>query len=299
MKRILLIATLSIIILIAIAIILGSFFTTPSASIFNFSNKIAVIPIKGDIMSESPAFSATFSAEEIVERIDMANADPTVGAVLFDIDSPGGSIVSTKQIVYKIRSLEKPSVAYIGEMGASGAYYVAAATDYIVADDDSITGSIGVISIVPNIEGLLEKLGINVKVLKEGEFKSMADPFHELTEEEEEILQTILKEAFEAFKADILEFRGDKLDESSFNEIADGRILSGRQALEANLIDMTGTKEDAINKAAELAGIEGKSILKYYPKKEFTFFDLFTISGYAFASGLKDALSPKVTVVKA
>lgn len=288
MKKILLVGIISVVILVVLALILS--FLISGVPLFAFANKVAVIPIKGEITNSGSGFIDYLTAEEIVERMEKAGNDPTIGAILFDIDCPGGSVVATKQIVYKIREIDKPTISYIGEMGTSGAYYVAAATDYIVADADSITGSIGVISIVPNIEELLEKVGIKVKVLKEGKLKSMADPFNEMTAEEEGLLQKILQDAFGGFKSDVLLFRKDKIDEETFNRVADGRILSGRQALEANLIDETGTKEKAISKAAELAGIEGKPSLKYYPKRRLSLLDLLTSAGYSFASGFKRGL---------
>ncbi len=288
MKKILFVGIISIVVLIILALILS--FLIGGVPLLVFAKQVAVIPVKGEIIGGESAFIDNLTAEEIVEAIDEANSDPAIGAILFDIDSPGGSLVATKQIVYKIREIDKPTVSYIGEIGASGAYYVASATDYIISDPDSITGSIGVISIVPNIEGLLEKIGIKVKVLKEGKLKTMASPFHEMSAEEEELLQEILQEAFEGFKSDILLFREEKIDEEAFSRVADGRILSGRQALEANLIDDTGTKDKAIKKAAEAAGIEGKPLLKYYSKRRFGLLDLFMGAGYSFASGFKRSL---------
>jgi len=245
---------------------------------------IAVIPLKGEITNITGSFSADLSADEIVQMLDDADNDSSIGAILIDIDSPGGSVVPSKQIVYKVRSVKKPVYSYINSSGASGAYYVASATDYIMADEDSITGSIGVISMVLNFEKLFDDLGIGVTVLKEGEFKAIGSPFKELSEDEESILQSILVQIYEGFKEDVLEFRGDKLTRSQLDSVADGRILSGRQAFQKNLVDELLTKEQAVDRAAELAGIKEPIIINY-KKDDLSFLELFFSSGQAFGQG--------------
>src|SRR3989338_2598957 len=148
---------------------------------------VAIIPLKGEIKKEGGgAFAQTFTANEIISMIDEADKNPAVGAVFLDIDSPGGEVVASKQIAYKVHETKKPVYSYINSVGASGGYYAAAASDYIMADPDSITGSIGVISVMFNAEGLLEKLGLKATVLKEGGFKDTGSPFSELTAEKRE-----------------------------------------------------------------------------------------------------------------
>ncbi len=255
-----------------------------------FSGQIAVIPIKGEIVSSQGSFSFAMTSTNIAEKIKQADSDPLVSAIFLDIDSSGGSVVATKEVVYAVRKAEKPVVAYIGEIGASGGYYIAAASDLIIADEDSLTGSIGVISMSTNIEGLMEKLGVKVKVMKDGEFKDMGSMFRELTIEEEALLQELISEASEKFKLDILEFREDKLSESEFNEVADGRIFSGRKALEYNLIDFTGSRDFAIDKTAELAGIEGEPVLVDYGVVETDLFTALSQMGYSFGTGFISAI---------
>jgi len=256
----------------------------------SMQKEIAVIPITGEISSASNSFSTALSSSEIADKIEGAEDDPRIGAILLDIDSGGGAVVATKNIVAKIRSAKKPTVAYINDIGASGAYYVASATSYIIADEDSLTGSIGVLSIIENYQGLLEKIGVDVNVLRAGENKAMANPFEEITEEQKQMLQSILDESFSHFKRDIMEYRSGKLDYRLFSEISDGRILSGTQALKIGLIDKTGTRQDAIDKAAELAGISGKPVLRAYSKKDFSFSDLFANAGYSFGFGFKKGM---------
>lgn len=260
---------------------------------FPFGNEtpsgIAIIPLKGEISNSSGAFDSTLGSDEIVELIEEAEKNPQVGAIFLDIDSPGGEVVASKQIVYKVRSSKKPVYSYINSLGTSGAYYIASASDYIMADEDSITGSIGVISIFYNLQELLDNIGVEVTVVKEGNLKAIGSPFKELTDEEREIIQGILAEVYEGFKNDVLEFRAGKITKSELEKIADGRIISGRQALKANLVDELLTKEQAFEKAAELAGIKNPEKIPY-GAKEISLADLFFSAGKDFGLGLSSSL---------
>jgi protease IV len=278
----------------AVVIAIGFAYLFSGEDFFVSQGTIAVIPIKGVISSDSSL--QFFSSREIAENIRSAGKNSQFSAILLDIDSGGGEVVASKEIVYAVRSARdnKPVVAYIGGAGTSGAYYVASASDFIYADADSITGSIGVFSMVPNVEGLLEKLGVGVDILSRGDFKTMGSPFSRLSVEEREIFESILSETFEQFKSDVLEFRGEKISESDFVLVADGRILSGRQALKVNLIDATGMFEDAVGKAAKLAGISPENVsLKKFEKESFGFFDLFSALGVSFGNGFKQSLGSK------
>ncbi len=253
-------------------------------------NTVLVIPLQGTISSGSDsAYSQQLSTQEIVDSLKEADENPSVAAVLLDIESPGGSIVATKQIVAQIRETKKPVVSRIGDLGASGAYYAAAASDFVIADSDSITGSIGVISMFLNLEGLLEKIGVKAKIVKEGKFKAIGSPFQEMTPEEEKLLQVMLHDAFLNFKKDIRDFRGEKLDSGQFDEITDGRILSGSQALKAGLIDELGTREQAIQKAAGMGGISGKPTVETVSKSLPSLLDLFLSAGLSFGKGIQSS----------
>ncbi len=219
--------------------------------------KVGVIYIRGEIaVDDSSGFlSTTHSSREIVKLIKEADNDPSVKVILLDINSPGGSVVGSKEIAYAVRDCKKPVVAYISELGASGAYYIAAASDLVVADEDSLTGSIGTVMILENYHELLKNLGINFTVLKKGKYKDMANPFEaNLTSEEKEMLQSILDDAYSHFIRDLKEFRGGKIDLS----VADGRIMTGEQARQHGLVDELGTREYAIKRAWELANQTGK-----------------------------------------
>jgi len=285
--NLMMVAGLLALVIIFIAVLVLAFLFIPGEPFM--PQGIAIIPLKGEISNNVGSFDSTLSSDKIVELIEEAESNPSVGAIFIDIDSPGGGVVASKQIVYKIRASKKPVYSYINSVGASGAYYVAAATDYIMADEDSITGSIGVISIVLNFQELLDNIGVKVTILKEGKFKAIGSPFAEFTEEEQEIFQGILTQVFIGFKEDILEFRSGKLSQSTLESVADGRILSGRQALESNLVDELLPKEQALNRAAELAGIKNPNYI-YYEKTNLTFFDVLFESGRALGSGFVSSI---------
>ncbi len=259
--------------------------STSSSSVWSFGDVVARIPIQGEISTASSSGSVGY--HDIVDALQQADSDPSVRVILLDIDSPGGSVVSTRQIVAQIRKTKKPIVSWIGEAGASGAYYAAAATSYIIADPHSITGSIGVVSIQPNVKELLEKLGVKMETIQAGKLKTIGSPFKDLSEEERQILQTIVDDIFVQFKSDVKEFRGEKLNLSIFEEVADGRILSGKQALNAGLIDAVGTREDAIRKAAELGGISGEPTVETFQVEHFSLADIFTQMGTQFGKGIQ------------
>jgi protease-4 len=280
-------AVLALIVLMGLALLANAFITPGMA----LGDKIAVIPIKGEITMEEPsAFEAGLSTTEILEALKKADEDPLTGAIVLEINSPGGSIVASKQINQALQKIKKPKLAYISEEGASAGYYVASAADEIMADADSLTGSLGVIALLPNLQGLMEKLGVKMTVVKEGQFKTMGAWFEDLKPEEKALLQAILKQAFEGFKQDILKNRQGKIDAKKLEGIADGRILSGRQALELGLIDSLGTKQDAIDRAAKLAGIEFP-VVEDYARKEVSLLQLLTQAGASFGSGFKQGLT--------
>ena len=275
-------AGIAFVLLLAVILVLAT--AIPAGA--GLGGTVGIIPIKGAITLEADSFSSSMDALDIVEKIDEASEDPGVRVIFLDIDSGGGSIVATKQIVEKIRTTEKPVVAYIGEVGASGAYYAAAASDYVIADADSITGSIGVIWISLDVNKLLDDFGVKATVLKKGTYKDIGSMFREMTPEEMQLLQAMIDESFIQFKGDVYEFRKDKgLEMSRLDEIADGRIMSGRQALQLKLVDELSSREAAIKKAAELGGIKGEPEIKNYAKSEITLADLFFGAGQSFAKG--------------
>ncbi len=223
------------------------------------SECVGVVEITGDIMvgGTPPSLmdAGTLGSDEIAERIRALDKRDDVKAVLFVVNSPGGSVVGTSEIYDAVVELEKPQVAYFREVAASGAYYLSAPSDYIISSPQCLTGSIGVIATLFQMEELFDNLGVNISTIKAGEHKDMGSISREMTDEEKEILQTIVDEIYSDFKSVILEHRGSKLDMKMFDEITDGRVLSGKQAKEVGLVDELGNKRDALEKAAELGGI--------------------------------------------
>jgi protease-4 len=232
-----------------------------------WEDAVAVVRIEGTIVSGSEpdwALSASGNAysESIIGRLKRAAEDPSVKAIVLRINSPGGGIVATDEIYTALTEINKPIVVSMGEMAASGGYYVSCAAEKIVANPVTFTGSIGVISTVPNFEGLLDKLGIEMLVIKSGTMKDELSPYREPTEEEIAHWQGITDEAYEQFLGIVTEARG--LDPEKARELADGRVYTGRQALDLGLIDELGNLSDAIELAADLAGMEGEPrIIEY------------------------------------
>jgi protease-4 len=230
---------------------------------FAFGDKIAVVEISGVITQSSG----------IIEEIHQYLEDEGVKAIILRIDSPGGGVGPSQEIhreVLKVKTRKKV-VTSMGSVAASGGYYIACASDLIVANPGTITGSIGVLMEFTNIEELFKKIGIKGVVLKSGEHKDIGSPFREMTPEEKKILQAVIDNVHQQFIQAVAE--GRKMDRSKVTQIADGRILTGEQAKQAGLVDQIGNLQDAIDITAKLVGIEGKPNI-LYPKKKFSLWEL-------------------------
>ena len=225
-----------------------------------FGKCVGVVEINGEITtadSSASLFSdGSAGSYEISRRIEKINEREDVAAVLFVINSPGGSVVGTNEIYRAVDGLDKPKVAYFREVAASGGYYIATPADYIISEPNALTGSIGVIMSTYELSGLLEKLGISEVVIKSGEMKDIGSPFRNMTEAERNLLGAAVGEIFEEFKNVVIQQRGSRLNLARFAEVTDGRVLTGRMALAVGLVDALGSREDALRKAAELGGIE-------------------------------------------
>ena len=204
--------------------------------------------------------SGYFGSEQLAQTFSDLDKRDDVGAVLIVFNSPGGSVVATREIYSAVKGMNKPKVSYFREEAASGAYYIASGTDYIVSDPDAITGSIGVITTFYDMSGLLEKVGINVTDITSGPHKDIGSPSRPMTDEERNITQALIGEVFNEFKQTVIDNRGARLNQDLFVQVTDGRILSGRQAAQVGLVDKTGSKKDALMKAADLANISYSSV---------------------------------------
>ena len=194
---------------------------------------------------------------------------PWVKAIVVRVDSPGGAVAPTQEIFAEIQrsKKKKPFIASMGSIAASGGYYIAAACDKIVANPGTLTGSIGVIMQLSNVEELMKKIGVKGYNVKSGANKDIGSPFQPLSAEGKEILQALVDNVHGQFVAAVAQGRG--LDEEAVRKLADGRIYSGAQAKERGLVDQFGTLEDAIELAARRGGIVGEPAVYYsHPEQE-------------------------------
>jgi protease-4 len=237
--------------------------TIGRAGRFAFGDKIAIVEIKGVITQSSG----------IIEEIRQYEEDEGVKAIILRIDSPGGGVGPSQEIYREILKAKskKKVVTSMGSVAASGGYYIACASDLIVANPGTITGSIGVVMEFTNIEELFKKIGIKGVVLKSGEHKDIGSPFREMTSEEKKIIQGVIDNVHQQFIMAVAQ--GRNLARAKVVEIADGRILTGEQAKEWGLVDRMGNLQDTIDIVAKMVGIEGRpSIL--YPKRRFSLWEL-------------------------
>lgn len=213
--------------------------------------RIALIRIEGPI----------FDSKEAIEEIKKYSKDQSIKAIVLRIDSPGGAVAPAQEIYEEVRKAvaKKKVVVSMGSVAASGGYYIASPASRIVANPGTLTGSIGVIMEIPNLEGLMNKLGIRTEVVKSGRHKDIASIFRGIKKEEREILQSVLDNVHEQFISAVAE--GRKMLYEDVKKIADGRIFTGEQALKIGLIDELGNIEDAVKIAATLSGIKGEPVV--------------------------------------
>jgi len=227
--------------------------------------RVAVIRIEGVIMD----------SRETIEELRRFRDNPSIKAVVLRIDSPGGGVVPSQEIRTEVLKARKDGrlkvVASMGNLAASGGYYIAAATDKIVANPGTLTGSIGVIMELANVQGLLEKVGVQSVVIKSGRYKDLASPFRAMSKEDRGLLQNVLDDVHDQFIQAVAAGRALKVEE--VRPLADGRIFTGRQARTAKLVDELGDLQDAIKLAARLVGIEGEPRV-VEPRKRFSLRDL-------------------------
>ncbi len=211
-------------------------------------DRVAVIKVEGVIVDP----------ETILKSIEACKEDKSIKALVLRVDSPGGSVGASQEIyrsLERFRSSGKPLVVSMGNVAASGGYYISLPANYIVANEGTIVGSIGVIVQHMDYRDLLDKIGVKTTSIKTGKFKDTLSPFRELTPEEKEYIQSTINDAYEQFISSILKHRGKYISEEKLRSIADGRIFTGKMAKELGLIDQIGNLHDAIDKAKELANV--------------------------------------------
>ena len=214
--------------------------------------KIALVELKGVITT----------SEDIVRQLKKYRDQSSVRAILLRIDSPGGGVVASQEMyeeVRKVRESGKPVVVSMGAIAASGGYYVACGASYLVANRGTLTGSIGVISEFLQLQELLGKIGVDFKTIKSGKLKDAGSSSRRMTEEDQRYFQQLIDNVHGQFRHVVQTER--ELDSLAVVSLADGRVFTGEQAVELGLVDTLGTYEDAVQIAAEIAGIEGEPTL--------------------------------------
>jgi protease-4 len=224
---------------------------------------IAVIHIYGPISIDYRGLLwAPGGADAIVKRLKEIREDSRVKGVLLRINSPGGSVAAVQEIyeeVNKLREEGKKVVASLGDIATSGGYYIACAADKIVTNPGTLTGSIGVIMKLGNMEELFKKIGLRTIVIKSGEHKDIGSPTRAMTPKERELLQGIIDNAYEQFLKAVKE--GREMKEARIRELAQGQLFTGEQALNEGLVDQLGNYQDSLELTAELSGIEGEPVI--------------------------------------
>ena len=256
--------------------------------------RIALLKVNGVITDDA----------ELLEQIRAFRDDPTVKGYVVQINSPGGVVGPSQSIYEELRRLrdeeEQPVVAAIGGVGASGGYYVALAADTIYALPGSITGSIGVIMEMPDASELMGKVGVRMNVIESAEHKDVGSPFRPITAGDRQILGELVSDVYSQF-VDVVA-RERKLDPAVVRQVADGRILSGRQAQQRGLIDRLGNVNDAMSAAGRMAGLGDDPRVVRPPEDDVTVLDLLLGRGAVGILGrlvkpLENANSPRVKYV--
>ncbi len=244
--------------------------------------KVAVVPVEGIIYGGRADRGGYTMVEVIKAQMDRAAESDDVKAVILRVDSPGGEVLASDEIARYISKFQdesgKPVVVCMGSLAASGGYYVSAPCDWIVANELTITGSIGVIMHGWNYRGLMNKVGLKPVVYKSGKFKDMLSGDREeeqISPEERAMVQRFIDETYAKFKQVVLDGRNDARDDNpnvkplvaDWSDYADGRILSGKEALEIGLVDQLGDFEDAVAQAEKLGGVMGSATVVEYRQR--------------------------------
>jgi protease-4 len=240
--------------------IFGMAYWTGGSSLWSVGDRVGIVFVKG-IITES---------KSTVELLKKYEDDGHVRAVVVRIDSPGGGVAACQEIYDAVAAVKKKKkvVTSMGSVAASAGYYVACASDKIVANPGSVTGSIGALMHFSNLEELLKKIGLKSSVIKSGKFKDIGSPVREMTLEERQLIQGVIDDIYDQFLTTVSQTR--KIPKETLRPIADGRIFTGRQAMKLGLVDELGGMDHSIDLAVNLAGIKGKPEILYPKEKGLT-----------------------------
>lgn len=241
------------------------FFLVMVYTISSFIGHTASLPI-GEKVGVIEVNGVIAESKQIIEQVVDFRDDESVKAIVLRVDSPGGGVGPSQEIYEEVRKTAeiKPVVVSMGAVAASGGYYIAVPARRILANPGTITGSIGVIMEFTNFQELLSKIGLKSDVVKSGSHKDIGSPMRPMTDADRKILQAMIDDVHQQFIDAVAE--GRKMESEKVRSLADGRIFTGRQAMEAGLVDELGNLQDAIEVAADLSGIEGKPKVVYPPE---------------------------------
>ncbi len=241
-------------------------------------DKIAVIDLVGVISYAIESYAAESMVDTVIEQLERAREDEDVKAIILNIDSPGGEVNASDVLYHEIKKTrddyQKPVVVHMMSVAASGGYYAAMGASKIVANELTLTGSIGVIMQSMDYEGLSGKIGVRFHTFKSGKFKDILSGDRAPTEEEKKYVQDMIMETYEKFVGIVAIERQLNIDELK-SGVADGRPISGKNALAAGLVDKLGYFEDAVAEAKKLAGVKEARVIRY--TIPFSFFNIFQL----------------------
>ncbi|MGN1185639.1 MAG: signal peptide peptidase SppA [Methanobrevibacter wolinii] len=242
-----------------IFIIIILFSVIGSTGLFG-STSVAVIPIYGEISYGNNGTNQVITPDEFQKAITEADNDPSVGAIVLDINSPGGSTVASNEMMEMVKNTSKPTVAWIGESGTSGAYLVASACDKIITTNSSMIGNIGAIITLTDLSKYYNNTGINTYSIKSGEYKDIGADYRNLSPNETKMLQKIVDHDADNFKIEIAKNR--KLSKSYIDNISNGEIYDGSEAKDKKLVDKIGSKKDAIEYGRKMGNLSSNYEVK-------------------------------------
>lgn len=290
-KRVKINRTVAIILTVVAVLIIGFIILplTLAAWTIPQTGNVALIPIEGVLTVNGASYLAqeTVSSKDIVNFIKDADKNKNVKVILLEINSPGGSAVASDEISSAIKNTEKPVIALIREVGASGGYWIASATDHIIVNRMSITGSIGVISSYLEFSGLMEKYGVKYEQLVAGERKDLGVPFRELKNDERALLQKKINRIHQFFIEEIAINRN--LEKAEVEKLATGEFYLGVEALQLKLVDQLGNKDDALEYIKNSYNLEKIEFIEY--QKQLTFLELISTVFAKFSFHLGEGFS--------
>ena len=237
-----------ILIVVLIALSTGASLFLKEAPVVS-ADKIALIKIDGLILD----------SQDVIDQLKKYSKNSSVKAIVLRIDSPGGAVVPSQEIyeeIRKVRAKNQKVITSMGTVAASGGYYIASASDKIMANPGTLTGSIGVIMEFASFEQLLNKIGVKGEVVKSGPLKDVGDPMRTMTADEKAYLQKVIDDVYDQFVNAVAE--GRHMDKAKVLSLADGSVYTGRQAKDLGLVDDLGDQEDAIRLAAKMCNIQGE-----------------------------------------